>query len=217
MIYTVLSQCDNVCHMHTCTDSTGKEFHDSICEGDGPYDIRCWKFLLLAFKASQRKNYAIEAFTLLAQYEPLFPERLSQQLLWSRFVNTQGKPGLNIPCDLHMEHCNCLIKTAISHLGANMTTKAITRVGKCAGPLMKVCQQYDRHTCVVPTSTVHTAASFDLDLKKVVNELVIHSQVFQYIGGCEHSKFKSMRGNLLRKLTKGEVIDWMQEQFDKLA
>lgn len=110
-----------------------EEFHDSIREGDGPRDIRCWKFLLLAFKASHKFNYAIEAFTLLAQYELLFPERLRQQLLWSRFVNPQGKPGHNIPCDLHLEHCNRLVKTAVGYLGANATPKAITRIGKCAG------------------------------------------------------------------------------------
>lgn len=101
------------------------------------------EIFLLAFKASHKFNYAVEAFTLLAQYEFLLPERLRQQFLWSRFINTQGRPGHNILCDLHMEHCNCLVKTAVTYLGANVTPKAITRIGKCAGPLMKVCQQYD--------------------------------------------------------------------------
>ena len=91
-----------------------EEFHDSIREGDGPRDIRCRKFFLLAFKACRRKNYAIEAFTLLAQHEILFPERLKQQLLWSRFVNTIGKPGHNIPCDLHLEHCIIALSRPLS-------------------------------------------------------------------------------------------------------
>ena len=192
------------------------EFHDSIREGDGLRVLRCRKFLLLIFKASQRKNYAIEAFTLLAQSEALFSERLRHQLLWSRFINTQGKQGHNIPCDLHLEHCNRLIKTAISHLGANATPKAITRVGKCAGPLLKVCQQYDRNTFVLPTSSGHTDASLRTDLTKVLTELVTHSQVFKKKPGRNHSKFKNIRGNIIQKLDKEEVISWMQEQFDKL-
>ncbi len=40
------------------------EFQDAIQEGDG---MRV--FLLLVFKASHRKNYSIEALTLLVQYE----------------------------------------------------------------------------------------------------------------------------------------------------
>lgn len=167
-----------------------EEFHDSIREGDGPRDIRCWKFLLLAFKASRRKNYAIEAFTLLAQEGFLFPERLKQQLLWSRFVNTVGKPGHNISCDLYLEHCNRLVKTAVNNLGANVTPKAITRISKCAGPLMKVCQQYDRNTFVATTLSGHTAASFKSDLEKVICELVTRSKVFQYKSDRRHSTFR---------------------------
>ena len=104
----------------------------------------------------------------------------------SRFINTQGKPGHNVPCDLHLEHVNCLVKTAVSHRGANV---AITRVGRCAGPLMKVCKQYDHNTFVAPASSRHTAASFGSDLKKVVGELVTCSQVFKYKAGRKHLLF----------------------------
>ena len=37
------------------------EFHDAIREGDGLRILRCWRFLLLVFKAGGRKNYSIEA------------------------------------------------------------------------------------------------------------------------------------------------------------
>lgn len=82
------------------------EFRDVICEGDGLCILRCWRVSLPIFKATNRTNYSIEAFTRLAQYHFLFTERLKKQLLWSRTVNTSGRPGKNIPCDLHMEHLN---------------------------------------------------------------------------------------------------------------
>ena len=44
------------------------EFVDGIREGDGLRVLRCWRFLMLLFKACDRKNYAIEAFVLLAQH-----------------------------------------------------------------------------------------------------------------------------------------------------
>ena len=81
-------------------------FHDASKEGDGDRLIRCWKFLLLVFKASRRKNYSIEALNLLLQVGHLLSPREAEQVKWSRCINTSGQPGCNMPMDLHMEHLN---------------------------------------------------------------------------------------------------------------
>ena len=107
------------------------EFIDAIREGDGHRIIRCWRFFLLLFKASNRKNYSIEAFTLLCQFHFIFSERMKQQLVWSRTVNIHGRPGRNVSMDLHMEHLNRECKASIAGLGANITEQAVKRVGKC--------------------------------------------------------------------------------------
>lgn len=112
------------------------EFVDAIHEGDGSRIIRCWRFFLLLFKATNRVNYSIEAFTLLCQHQFLFSEQMKKQLEWSRTVNVHGKPGKNIPMDLHMEHLNRHCKTMIKGLGANVTEHAISRVGKCLGEIV---------------------------------------------------------------------------------
>ena len=44
------------------------EFSDAIREADGNRIIRCWRFLMLLFKARQRRNYAIEGLNILTQY-----------------------------------------------------------------------------------------------------------------------------------------------------
>ena len=72
------------------------EFIDSIKEGDGIRLLRCCKNLLLLFKSSQRPNYSIEVLNMLYQYYYLLSHRQSEQLLWSRFINTQGIKGRNI-------------------------------------------------------------------------------------------------------------------------
>ena len=36
------------------------KFIDGIREGDGSRIVRCWRYLMMMFKACQRKNYAIE-------------------------------------------------------------------------------------------------------------------------------------------------------------
>ena len=40
------------------------EYSDAIREGDGLRVLRCWRYLFLLFKASNRTNYTIEAFKL---------------------------------------------------------------------------------------------------------------------------------------------------------
>ena len=82
------------------------EFQDAIREGDGLRVLCCWRYFLPIFRASNRTNYSIEAFHFLAQHQFLLSPRLSQQVLWSRYVNTHSLPGKNIACDSHMEHLN---------------------------------------------------------------------------------------------------------------
>ena len=67
-----------------------KEYNDAIKEGNSERVLQVWKFLLLVFKASKRKNYAIETLTLLSQYYCFLSPRLAQQLLHSRFINTRS-------------------------------------------------------------------------------------------------------------------------------
>ena len=78
-------------------------FHDAIKEGDGERIVHYWK-LLIIFKASNHPNYAKEAVLFLFQYLYQFSDRKKEQLVWGRFVNTQGIAGANIPSDLYMEH-----------------------------------------------------------------------------------------------------------------
>ena len=89
-------------------------FKDAVREGDGEHVLLLWKFMLLTFKATGRKNYALEALTLLSQYYILLPPNLAEQLKWSRFINVHGCPGHNISCDL-----NKVVKVAIEGLRAN--------------------------------------------------------------------------------------------------
>ncbi len=104
------------------------EFTDAIKEGDGQRVLRCWRYLLPLFKSSGRKNYSIEVFNMLCQYEYNLTPRKAQELIWSRFISTHNAPGRNIPGDLHQEHLNRVVKDAIRGLHSNKTEKAITKV-----------------------------------------------------------------------------------------
>ena len=172
--------------------SLGLLFNDSICEGDGCHILRCWRYFLPLFKASDRTNYAIEAFTLLAQEKYLMSPRMSMQLKWSRTINVHGRAGKNIPADLHMEHLNRVCKGAISGLGANVTDNSIQRVEKCIGRIQSTLRQYDAVNDIQEESGSHTRHSTDVDMSTVLKK----SLVFDHKPSRIHRSYPKFTSNL---------------------
>ncbi len=168
------------------------EFHDAIREGDGLRVLRCWKFLVLFFKATRHPNYALEALTLLAQYYYLLPPHLSQQLIWTRFVNTHGKRGYNVSADLHMVHLNRTCKDVLANLGDNKTPNAIMRAGKVAGTISELLTNFDSVNGIDHGSGMHTHRSQDEDLKKFLAEIHGNLSIFSHTAGRKHAGFPSL-------------------------
>ena len=190
------------------------EFEDAIKEGDGERVVRCWRFFLLIFKSSKRTKYSLEAVKLLVNTRVL-PPRLREQLIWSRFVNTKGKAGDNKPCDLHMEHLNRTVKSVLGHQGSNLTPKTIHRIGKCVGPLLNVCKQFDAISSVRQPSGKHTRASHEKDLKRIVNQLQ-SSDVFTKCPGRKHNEFKSVMGSIIERMDKNDFCSWLQNHLKEV-
>ena len=191
------------------------EFEDAIREGDGDRICRCWQFFLLIFKATGRTNYSIEAFILLAQLNFVFSPRMAAQLKWSRTVNTHGRPGKNVPCDLHMEHLNRVCKGAISGLGSNISDKAVVRVGKCLGEMEKITNHFDHENGIPSESGKHARKSEKEDCTKILEQLN-KMKVFCPTPGRKHSNFPKFQANPARKLSRTDLKDWMKEQMKKL-
>ena len=189
------------------------DFKDAIREGDGNRVMRDWKYFLPIFKATGHKNYALEALTLLSQYFVSLPTNLAAQIKWSRFVNVHGLPGRNISCDLHMEHMNRIVKTAIEGLGANKTEKAIIRIRKSVGTFMKTLEKFDREVGVPSVSGKHSKKSMLKDLEITIQQLV-DSRAFDTSKSHTHKSFSSHKTNLMAKLKEQNFKDWI---VDKIA
>ena len=184
------------------------ELTDAIKEGDGGRIHRCWKFMFPLFRASGRTNYTMEAFTMLYSHSFLLSPRVAKQLLWSRFINTAGRPGKNMAMDLHMEHLNRVCKDA------NKTPKAIQRIGKAIGVLKAVADNFDDHTCVTENNKYHTVASADKDRTSIINELITHA-VFSHLPGRSHSSFKNLDCSIFGKVSYGQMLQWMSEHIPR--
>lgn len=210
------SACTDNVNAYSCeTLSLGllfMEFKDAIREGDGDHVFLVWKYLFLLFKASGRRNYSIEAFILLSQYHLILPEKLAEQLKWSRFINTHGHAGHNISCDLHMEHLNKLAKVAVEGLGANKTEKAIQRVGKAIGTMAGMIDTFDAMNNVPSVSGAHSKKSSEKDLKKIVSQLV-KSSVFDIWPGRKHKSFPNLKANYIRSLPEKDLKQWTLDHY----
>ena len=191
------------------------EFIDGIHEGDGNRILRCWKYMLMLYKSSNKTKYSIEAFNLLAQYHFIFSDRLRDQLLWSRTVNVHGKAGKNVPMDLHMEHLNRIFKDAISKLGPNTIDNSLQRTGKALKSLMDIQQRFDSVTGITLESSYHTFRSNIKDLNKIIEQLQ-SAKVFNTTANRKHQQFSKLKGSAINQMDKSALKDWMTLQLRRI-
>lgn len=182
-------------------------FYDAIREGDGKRIVRVWKFLLISFRATRHHNYAKEAFNLLMQVEYLCSERTKAQILWGRFINTAGRQGCNMPCDLFMEHLNRRLKGVIRNIGANVTKSSLTRASRSVNIIEQVCQTLLAEVGHKQDSNYHCVPRFEQDLTTVVTVLT-DAKVFCKIPKRQHCSFKFKHG-LFVTCSKEEIKDWI--------
>ena len=184
------------------------EFSDAIKEGDGERVLHCWKYFLVIFHNSNRRNYAKEAVHLVYQYHYLLSLQQAEQFLFNRFINTSGVPGRNISADLFMEHLNRELKSGIADLGSGKTEKAILRLGKAIGTVAPVLHQFEEVGNVKRHETRHKAAAMKNDLLKIVNHINQY-KVFSNIPGRSLPSFPRQK-SLLHKQGEDQIFCWMK-------
>ena len=162
-------------------------------------------------------EYQAEQTTLLKlySYSFLLSPRQATQLLWSRCINTSGRPGKNVAMDIHMEHLNRTCKDAICGLGANKTPKAITRIGKCIGILTSVTENFGEQTEITKNKAAHTMSSEEEDRDLVIKELLSHA-VFTPVPGRTHSSFSNIDSGIFSKLSYGDITTWMTKSHSHI-
>jgi L1 cell adhesion molecule like protein len=191
------------------------EFSDAIREGDGLRTLRCWRYFLILFKIHKRYNYSIEALHLLSQYHFFLTQRQREQLIWSRFINTHGVPGRNIPSDLYNEHLNKVCKTAVANLGANVAPTSLKRVGKMVGILSDVQLNFDEQLHIQSNSGHHEICSAERDIHLMLGQL-LDANVFHcsYNDSRQHNSFPNMQSKSLSSIKIKEFYKWMTEHIE---
>ena len=117
-----------------------------------------------------------------------------------------------MPCDLHMEHLNCRLKTILCHKGSNVQPQSIVQAAKSIGVVHKICKIFEEE--FGNRSDNHPYPSFkkDFDLiygiLKEVDAFTIHSQRV-------HSTF-SMKKRLLQDFDVAKFKKWAKAHITKL-
>ena len=195
--------------------SLALEFNDAWKEGDGERIIRCWGIFLLHFHAARRTKYALEALHLKLQLASL-PPPLAHQLKWNRFVNTHGGLGHNIPCDLHNEHVNKLLKKIIANMGANLKEEAMTRAAQSVTALESMREIFNKESGVPVGTTSHSTRANDCDIRRVVSVLQ-SEEVLVVKAGRKHSRFPKISANPLHHLKRRQLKSWIKQKHAKHA
>ena len=183
---------------------------DAIREGDGSRVMNIWKFLLIIFKKSARRNYAKEAAIMLIQYHCLFSERKAAQVRSSRFINTVGRTGCNIACDLFMEHLNRCLKGVIRHMGSNIQPPSLIRAGKCIGVVDSICRIFEQETSGKSYSDKHSKPSSSKDFKLILDELIESKACIKSPNKRTHSSI-SLNHCLLESFDREKLESWLVE------
>ena len=192
-----------------------EEFKDAVREGDGERMLTIWKLLLLYFRATGHTNYAAESVRLIAEASALLTERGAYRLKWCRFINTRGKPGNNIPCDLGMEHWNRAYKQHLATAGGNVSSSTIIRTGLALSTLNEVIDSFDKATNISPQAVHHTAKSSKVDENTMLEALHRKYKVFETKGS--HLKFPLFPRNHLTSIDKKKFEKWIQGHITKLS
>ena len=187
-------------------------YKGAVKEGDGQRVKLCWKYLLPIFKASDKRNYSGEVLRMLYSCNYTLSPRQTQQLLYSRFINTHGLPGRNIAADLHMEHLNRACKEAIKGLGANKTEKSITRIGKAIGPLVDIQANFD-HSVLGKEAKAsrRKVTSSQKDMNLILRELAGRANVFHEVAGRQYKHICALQKSLFHKVDHKTLESWIED------
>jgi hypothetical protein len=171
-----------------------RNFCDAVKEGDVVRILRCWKYLLLIFKAHNHTKYGLAALHLFAKTKAMLTAQQAHSLVWDRTISNKGGLGKNISLDLRLEHIVCLLKEMISNLGVNLTSQAASRCSKAVMPVEKLLLAVDGELEVKRPSGRHTVTRSQTDYENIVKELNDQGKVFSCEAGREchcFGKFKS--------------------------
>ena len=187
------------------------EFLDAWAEGDGDRVYCCYRLFLPHFIIENCRKYALESLRLQIQVKAMLSPHLAHYILWDRFINTKGGMGGNIPCDLHNEHMNKLLKGVIANMGSNLTEVALRRAAQSVSFIQAICHKFDRSSGVPFGTHAHSTRSDEKDVARVVST-VLKEDLFVVTRGRKYRSYPRIHTNPLWKWEVETTQAWIEKK-----
>lgn len=197
--------------MHVTLGMIWANYYDAIREGDGHRIMQILKYLLVIFKKTGHNNYAKDVALHLLLFKFKFSDRVAEQVLTARFVNTRGIIGHNMPADLHLEHLNRRLKRIIRHLGSNIQPSTLTRAAKGIGIVDDICKVFGESLGNSESSDKHSKRSSHKDFQMVLQQLN-ESKVLEIVSSRGHNHVQ-VKQCLLETIDYGTVTEWLNNNI----
>jgi hypothetical protein len=192
------------------------DFKDAVKEGNGKQLSILHKQLLHHFKSIPGYNaYAIEMLISIIQSDVFLSRAESNQIMWAGTVNWKGGDAKNIEIDLLQENRNKDLKGLIKSMGANKTTKAITRASRAAGGVRQIVENFDLNVSLAKKSSTHTHRSSENDVSIVLADLS-KLKPFTYSQGRKYKSFPKIEADNLKSLNDAEFESWLLKHKNNL-
>ena len=193
-------------------------FDDAVKEGDGERVIRCWKFMMLIFKAYNHTKYSFAALHMQISIKALLTPRQAHSFIWNRMVNTKGGLGKNISMDLRLEQLNKLLKDMLRCLGVNITKKSSERCSKALKLVEDILSSIDTELKVKEPKGQHITAKRDKDFKVLVDEICKRGRLFAHSPDStrQYQEFPNFNRNILHHLNLSQVHTWISQHLTNL-
>ena len=192
------------------------DFKDAVKEGNGKQLSILHKQLLWHFKSVPGYNvYAIEMLISIIQSEVFLSEAESNQVMWAGIVNWKGGEAKNIEIDLLQENRNKDLKSLIKSMGANKTTKAITRASRAVGGIRQIVENFDEKVALTRKSSAHTHRSDESDVVIILSD-VRNLKPFAYSQGRKYKSFPKIEADNLKSLNADDFESWLSRHKNNL-
>ena len=170
--------------------------------------------MLLYFFQGKRTKYTLESIHFTAAINASVSPCLREELLWSRFVNTRGGSGNNIPTDLYMEHLNRTLK---DYLRSNATEKTMLQMSKSLKGLTDITKHFDSICEVNPDSTHHTKHYTGKDEQMIIKKLTTETGIFDYVPGLHHKSFPAIKAHVASSVDMYDLIRTIKKHQTSIA
>ena len=139
----------------------------------------------------------------------------SHELIFDRFINTNGLPGKNIPMDLYLEFLNKFLKEELKSLRSNLNEKNAQRVAEAMNNIRTLIQNTENNLDI----RINKSGKNSYDNREIVKTLIKEmSNENPFIDGGNYKTYEAFEyfdEKILTKQDTTRLLEWTKNKNDE--